>query len=96
MTIPTSVRIIVLSLIVLGLGFVGAAPAHAQSSQALKPEELDQLVAPIALYPDTLLSQALIASTYPLEVVEAERWAKQNKNLKGDARATKSLANRQH
>jgi hypothetical protein len=59
--------------------------AHAQSSPALKPEELDQLVAPIALYPDTLLSQVLIASTYPLEVVEAERWAEQNKNLKGDA-----------
>jgi hypothetical protein len=59
--------------------------AYAQSSPALKAEELDQLVAPIALYPDTLLSQVLIASTYPLEVVEAERWAGQNKNLKGDA-----------
>jgi hypothetical protein len=84
MTITSLVRNIVLGLIILGLGFVGAAPTYAQSSQTLKPEELDQLVAPIALYPDTLLSQVLIASTYPLEVVEAERWAKQNKNLKGD------------
>jgi Protein of unknown function (DUF3300)/Chaperone of endosialidase len=50
----------------------------------LKPEELDALVAPIALHPDPLLSQILIASTYPLEVVQAERWATQNKNLKSD------------
>jgi uncharacterized membrane protein YgcG len=47
----------------------------------LKPEELQQLVAPIALYPDDLLSQVLIASTYPLEVVEADRWVKANSKL---------------
>src|SRR5262249_5650808 len=47
-------------------------------------EALDALVAPIALYPDTLLAQILIASTYPLEVVQAERWTKENKDLKGD------------
>jgi hypothetical protein len=50
-----------------------------------KPEELDQLLAPIALYPDSLLAQVLMASTYPLEVVQADRWAKQNKDLKGEA-----------
>lgn len=50
-----------------------------------KPEELEQLLAPIALYPDSLLAQALMASTYPLEIVQADRWAKQNKDLKGDA-----------
>jgi hypothetical protein len=50
-----------------------------------KPEEIEQLVAPIALYPDSLVSQILMASTYPLEVVEAARWAKANKTLKGDA-----------
>lgn len=61
------------------------APAPAQSDQLLKPEQLDALVAPIALYPDTLLAEILMASTYPLEVVEAERWAEANKNLKGDA-----------
>jgi Protein of unknown function (DUF3300) len=60
-----------------------AQPATAPE-QALKTEELDQLVAPIALYPDPLLSQVLIASTYPLEVVQAERWATANKKLKGD------------
>jgi Protein of unknown function (DUF3300) len=55
-----------------------------------KQEELDQILAPIALYPDPLVSQVLIASTYPLEVVQADRFAKQNASLKGDA-LTKSL-----
>ncbi len=57
----------------------------ASSDQLLKPEQIDALVAPIALYPDTLLSLVLQASTYPLEVVQASRWVDQNKNLKGDA-----------
>jgi len=48
-------------------------------------EELDQMLAPIALYPDQLLSQMLMAATYPLEVVAADRWVKGNPNLKGDA-----------
>ena len=56
-------------------------------AQAFKPEEIDALVAPIALYPDELLAQIFMASTYPLEVVQANRWATQNKNLKGDALA---------
>lgn len=50
----------------------------------LKPGELDALLAPIALYPDTLLAELLMASTYPLEVVQAERWTTENKSLKGD------------
>jgi hypothetical protein len=61
-----------------------ASQAPASSEQLLKPEELDALVAGIALYPDTLLSVVLMASTYPLEVVQADRWVKENKNLKGD------------
>ncbi len=73
---------------------IAASPAVAQSApqsnapaaqQVLGPEELDQLVAPIALYPDNLLSEVLMAATYPLEVVQADRWATENKNLKGDA-----------
>ncbi|MGH8744730.1 MAG: DUF3300 domain-containing protein, partial [Burkholderiales bacterium] len=47
-------------------------------------QELDQMLAPIALYPDALLSQILMAATYPLEVVEAARWSRANPNLKGD------------
>lgn len=50
-------------------------------------EQLEQIVAPIALYPDDLLTQVLMASTYPIEVVQADRWSKNNKNLKGDALA---------
>jgi len=48
-------------------------------------EELTQMLAPIALYPDSLLAQILMASTYPLEIVEAERWLHRYKELKGDA-----------
>jgi hypothetical protein len=78
-------RKVILAAALALFGLSASGLAHAQSSSTLKPEELDQLVAPIALYPDTLLSQVLIASTYPLEVVEAERWAQQNKTLKGEA-----------
>src|SRR6266511_991485 len=67
------------------LGAMAQQPATAPTQPLLKPAELDQLLAPIALHPDPLLSQVLIASTYPLEVVQADRWAKANKNLKGDA-----------
>src|SRR5947208_1282434 len=57
-----------------------------QAEQTIfKQEELDQILAPIALHPDPLISQILMASTYPLEVVQADRWAKQNAKLKGDA-----------
>ena len=65
----------------------GPAPVAAaadQSQPLLRAEELDQLVAPIALYPDALLATVLMASTYPLEVVQADRWATENKALKGD------------
>ena len=61
----------------------GTATPAASSDQQLKPEELDALVAPIALYPDTLLSLALMASTYPLEVVQADRWVRENRKSEG-------------
>jgi hypothetical protein len=57
------------------------------------PPELDQLLAPIALYPDSLLSQILMASTYPLEVVQAARWSRANPHLKGEE-ATNALEQR--
>ena len=62
----------------------GAAGAAAEQKYLYSQEQLDQLLAPIALYPDPLLSQILMASTYPLEVVEADRWLKRNTNLSGD------------
>jgi hypothetical protein len=77
----------------LTLSLVAPGAAWAQDQQAAASEQqqplldagqLDQLVAPIALYPDSLLAQVLMASTYPLEVVQADRFAKGNKALKGD------------
>src|SRR5579864_4508691 len=57
------------------------APPNSQIIR-LSAEQLDSLVAPIALYPDPLLAQALAASTYPLEIVLLQRWLETNKNLK--------------
>ncbi len=54
------------------------------SATPFKAEELDQLAAPIALYPDPLVAQVLMASTYPLEIVQAARFVKDNPSLKGD------------
>ncbi len=57
------------------------APPYAQQT----PEQLQQLVAPIALYPDSLVAQVLAASTFPEQVVEADRWVQANPDLKGEA-----------
>lgn len=60
-------------------------PARGAKDKVLSSQqELDQMLAPIALYPDSLLSQILMASTYPLEIVEAARWAKAHPTLQGD------------
>ena len=62
-------------------------PVPAVDASPLTAEQLDRLVAPIALYPDPLIAQILMAATYPLEVVEADRWLQipGNAALKGDA-----------
>jgi hypothetical protein len=57
----------------------------AQNAAVFKPEELEQIVAPIALYPDSLLAQVFMASTYPLEIVQAARWSAEHPDVKGDA-----------
>jgi uncharacterized membrane protein YgcG len=63
-----------------------APPAQAKpAGKAFSQQDLDELMAPIALYPDALLAQVLMASTYPLEVVEAARWQKANPALKDKA-----------
>jgi hypothetical protein len=72
-------------LLLVPVGVLAQTQTPSSGDQLLKPEQLDALVAPIALYPDTLLSLVLQASTYPLEVVQASRWVDQNKSLKGDA-----------
>jgi hypothetical protein len=76
--------IIAVLLCAIPLGALAQTPQAAPTQALLKPAELDQLLAPIALYSDPLLSEVLIASTYPLEVVQADRWAKSNTTLKGN------------
>src|SRR4029434_6411322 len=78
----------VLLVVVPGYPLAWSQPA---SPEALPPkipnDQLDSLVAPIALYPDPLLSQTLVASTYPLEIIQLEQWMKKNPNLKDQALA---------
>ncbi|MEJ8850848.1 DUF3300 domain-containing protein [Variovorax rhizosphaerae] len=66
--------------------------ASAQSSAPFSVEQIDQMMAPIALYPDSLLSQVLMASTYPADVADAARWSKANAQQSGDA-AVKAVEN---
>src|SRR5688572_6462502 len=65
------------------------APATTAAAEPAEPklssDQLDALVSPIALYPDTLLAQALVASTYPLEIVQLQQWLVKNKSLTGTA-----------
>jgi len=69
-----------------------APAASAPGAPTFSNEQLEQLVAPIALYPDSLLSQVLMAATYPADVAEAAKWSKANKDMKGDA-ATQAVQN---
>jgi hypothetical protein len=84
-----------LLLLITTIFALAGSPAFAQQyasssthdrgqDQAFSVAELDQMLAPIALYPDALLSQVLMASTYPLEVVEAARWSRSNPDLEGE------------
>jgi len=70
-------------LAALALAFAQGG-AQAQPAYSYSQQNLDQMLAPIALYPDALLSQILMAATYPLEVVEAARWARARPGLAGD------------
>src|SRR5690348_199522 len=94
------VVIILCSGALISLGQVRAATAPPPQGQSpvmttttteqepaatLPPEQLDSLVAPIALYSDPLLATTLAASTYPLEVIQLQQWMDKNKNLKDKA-----------
>jgi hypothetical protein len=84
----STIRQIALAVMVLTPLGANAQTSTAQTAASethlLKPAELDQLVAPIALYPDSLLAEVLMASAYPLDIVQAERWLEANNNLTGD------------
>jgi Protein of unknown function (DUF2950)/Protein of unknown function (DUF3300) len=79
------------AFILAGLPFVRGAGAQAPSQPAasarIPPDQLDSLVAPIALYPDPLLAQVLVASTYPIEIVQLQQWLTRNPGLKDPALA---------
>ena len=88
LTLPywkTHLRLLALLLLGFSLASVGRVSAQevtvVEEEEALDVEELDALLAPVALYPDTLLSHILIAASYPLEVVEAARWREKNPDL---------------
>jgi hypothetical protein len=95
MTLPNpkrccvAIMLFAMTLIIapVALSAPATSPVDSDDKPPLKKEELEQLLAPIALYPDSLLTQMLMASTYPLEIVQADRWVKANKDLKGDALA---------
>ncbi len=74
-------RLLLVLLVSASVAFAQTPPA--QRRAAATQQELDQMLAPIALYPDSLLSQIFMASTYPLEVVEAARWSRANPALTG-------------
>ncbi|QLQ25911.1 MAG: DUF3300 domain-containing protein [Dechloromonas sp.] len=61
-----------------------AVPVRAADPPKFTVEQLDQMLAPIALFPDALLAQVLMATTYPKDVAEAVQWALANRSLKGD------------
>jgi hypothetical protein len=81
-------RICLAAVLILSLPFAplatGAQQPRGADSRPFKPEELEHIVAPIALYPDPLVAQIFKASTYPLEVIQAARFAKANPGLKGN------------
>src|SRR5262249_27131212 len=69
-----------------------AAQAEApEQAPKLTADQLDALVAPIALYPDDLLAQCLVASTYPIDVMQAQQWADKHKDLKGEALSKEAM-----
>src|SRR5262252_8195820 len=90
----TNAVIVVVGLALSSSGFAQQAQSQEmttttndQQTTTLAPQELDSLVAPIALYPDPLLAQTLAASTYPLEVIQLQQWMANNRYLKDQALA---------
>jgi len=97
-TIPSrpgrrAVAVIAIAAVIVQLSGVASvraqepAAATDEAAASISAEELDSLVAPIALYPDPLLAQVLVASTYPLELIQLQQWLNKNPGLEGDALA---------
>jgi Protein of unknown function (DUF3300) len=73
--------------VVLAQGTPPAPAGATEPAAKLPPEQLDSLIAPIALYPDALLAQTLVAATYPLEIIQLQQWLLKNPGLKDKALA---------
>lgn len=82
-------------VVALVLGGSAAIGGSAAAAPVFTDEEIDQMLAPIALYPDSLLSQVLMASTYPADVADAARWVAANPDLKSEDAVTKLAADPQ-
>jgi hypothetical protein len=83
MAILKQIQAVVLSFAITMVAIPGYAQETKPTSAMPSAKELQQLVAPIALYPDNLVAQVLAGSTYPTQIVEAERWMQEHKNLQG-------------
>jgi hypothetical protein len=75
---------VIIVMLVIPPGLMAQDSGQTVQSAEFTKEELTQMLAPIALYPDSLIADILMASTYPIELVEAERWTRDNSSLKGD------------
>ena len=84
MTAKTCIRTLIWLLVLLMAVPPGVFAQNTDAPPLFIQEQLDQMLAPIALYPDSLLVQVLMAATYPIDVVAADRWATANRNLSGD------------
>src|SRR5258705_6614375 len=80
---PMKPSLLVVAALTATAAVSGPLPQDGTKPSAFDQPHLEQLVAPIALYPDALLTQILMASTYPLEIVQADRWVAKNPDLKG-------------
>lgn len=79
-----TISFLFLCFVLLPQAILARNSGSVESYENYSREELSQMLAPIALYPDSLLSQVLMASTYPIEVIEADRWIRNNPDLEGE------------
>jgi len=89
-TTRTCLALVCAALLVPGdLVLLASSPRNTESGQEapskIPPDQLDSLVAPIALYPDPVLAQVLAASTYPLEIIQLQQWLQRHQDLKDKA-----------
>src|SRR6202012_2122 len=83
-TIRSKLRVMLVVTLATLITVAASGAACAQGAPKLSTQQLDSLTAPIALYPDALLAQVLMAATFPQEVQQAADWSKANPNVKGD------------